>query len=59
MYQILFIYLFANRHKTFISLCEKLKVMLSDEVSPTSAHPLLEQSIQIQEVELNKVKMLI
>lgn len=28
---------------------------MSDEASPTSAHPLLESAIQIQEIELNKV----
>uniref|UniRef100_A0A061QFU3 Putative huntingtin n=1 Tax=Cupiennius salei TaxID=6928 RepID=A0A061QFU3_CUPSA len=44
----------TRRHKNFLSLCDKLKMMLSDEASPTSAHPLLDTSVQIQDVELNK-----
>ncbi|GFT39474.1 huntingtin [Nephila pilipes] len=44
----------SRRYPNFISLCEKMKVLLSEEESPTSAHPLVEPMIQIQHVELNK-----
>ncbi|CAL1269720.1 unnamed protein product [Larinioides sclopetarius] len=44
----------ARRHPNFIALCERMKVLLSEEESPTSAHPLVEPVIQIQHIELNK-----
>lgn len=51
----LILLLLIFRHQKFIDLCNKLKIILSEEESPSSTHPLVEPSIQIQHLELNKV----